>query len=162
MRDGDATGEPVLVLGGGSNLVVADEGFPGTVVHVATSGVRIVADHDGVTVGVAAGEDWDSLVERCVAEGLSGIECLSGIPGLAGATPIQNVGAYGQEVSGTVDRGAGLRPAARHGRHARERRLWLRVPDERVQAQTGGRPGRRGRCARWTRPPRPGGSSCSA
>ena len=102
VRDGDATGEPVLVLGGGSNLVVADEGFPGTVVHVATSGVRIVADHDGVTVGVAAGEDWDSLVERCVAEGLSGLECLSGIPGLAGATPIQNVGAYGQEVSETV------------------------------------------------------------
>ncbi len=104
VRDADAVGEPVLVLGGGSNLVVADEGFPGTVVHVATSGVKIVPDQDGVTVTVtvAAGEDWDSLTERCVAEGLSGIECLSGIPGLAGATPIQNVGAYGQEVSETV------------------------------------------------------------
>ena len=102
VREGDASGEPVLVLGGGSNLVVADEGFPGTVVHIATSGVRIVPGHDGVTVAVAAGEDWDSLVERCVAEGLSGLECLSGIPGLAGATPIQNVGAYGQEVAETV------------------------------------------------------------
>ena len=103
VRDADATGEPVLVLGGGSNLVVADEGFPGTVVHVATSGVKIVpGDDGGVTMAVAAGEDWDRIVERCVAEGLSGIECLSGIPGLAGATPIQNVGAYGQEVSETV------------------------------------------------------------
>jgi UDP-N-acetylmuramate dehydrogenase len=106
VRDADAAGEPVLVLGGGSNLVVADEGFPGTVVHVATGGVSIVSDDDdgggGVAVAVAAGEDWDALVERCVAEGLSGIECLSGIPGLAGATPIQNVGAYGQEVSETV------------------------------------------------------------
>ena len=102
VRDADATGEPVLVLGGGSNLVVADEGFPGTVVHVATSGVSVTGDGDGVLVAVAAGEDWDRLTERCVAEGLSGIECLSGIPGLAGATPIQNVGAYGQEVSETV------------------------------------------------------------
>jgi UDP-N-acetylmuramate dehydrogenase len=102
VRDADATGEPVLVLGGGSNLVVADEGFPGTVVHVATGGVSIAGDGDGVTVEVAAGEDWDSLAERCVAEGLSGVECLSGIPGLAGATPIQNVGAYGQEVSEIV------------------------------------------------------------
>jgi UDP-N-acetylmuramate dehydrogenase len=104
VRDADATGEPVLVLGGGSNLVVADDGFPGTVVHVATSGVAVAGDGDGdgVLVAVAAGEDWDRLAERCVAEGLSGIECLSGIPGLAGATPIQNVGAYGQEVSETV------------------------------------------------------------
>jgi UDP-N-acetylmuramate dehydrogenase len=121
VRDADRTGEPVLVLGGGSNLVVADEGFPGTVVHVATRGVRITADggrSDGpagdgppgdgtagdaaVTVAVAAGEDWDALVERCVGDGLSGIECLSGIPGLAGATPIQNVGAYGQEVAETI------------------------------------------------------------
>jgi UDP-N-acetylmuramate dehydrogenase len=104
VRDADADGEPVLVLGGGSNLVVADEGFPGTVVHLATSGVQITGGHDGVTVAVAAGEDWDSLVERCVAEGLSGVECLAGIPGLAGATPIQNVGAYGQEVAETVTR----------------------------------------------------------
>jgi UDP-N-acetylmuramate dehydrogenase len=102
VREADADGEPVLVLGGGSNLVVADEGFPGTVVHVATRGVQIGDDRDGVAVAVAAGEDWDSLVQRCVAEGLSGLECLSGIPGRAGATPIQNVGAYGQEVAETI------------------------------------------------------------
>jgi UDP-N-acetylmuramate dehydrogenase len=102
VREADAEGEPVLVLGGGSNLVVADEGFPGTVVHVATRGVQIGDDRDGVAVAAAAGEDWDSLVQRCVAEGLSGLECLSGIPGLAGATPIQNVGAYGQEVAETI------------------------------------------------------------
>jgi UDP-N-acetylmuramate dehydrogenase len=102
VREADAEGEPVLVLGGGSNLVVADEGFPGTVVHVATRGVQIGDDRDGVAVAAAAGEDWDSLVQRCVAEGLSGLECLSGIPGRAGATPIQNVGAYGQEVAETI------------------------------------------------------------
>jgi UDP-N-acetylmuramate dehydrogenase len=102
VRDADRDGEPVLVLGGGSNLVVADEGFPGTVVHLATSGVRITTDDGAMAVAVAAGEDWDRLVGRCVAEGLSGIECLSGIPGLAGATPIQNVGAYGQEVAETI------------------------------------------------------------
>jgi UDP-N-acetylmuramate dehydrogenase len=104
VRDADAVGEPVLVLGGGSNLVVADEGFPGTVVHLVTKGVRITAPagDDGAEVVVAAGEDWDALVERAVTEELSGIECLSGIPGLAGATPIQNVGAYGQEVAETL------------------------------------------------------------
>ena len=102
VREADRDGEPLLVLGGGSNLVVADDGFPGTVLHLATSGVSIAAGRDRVTLDVAAGEDWDPLVERCVAEGLSGIECLSGIPGLAGATPIQNVGAYGQEVAETV------------------------------------------------------------
>jgi UDP-N-acetylmuramate dehydrogenase len=96
----DARGEPVLILGGGSNLVVADEGFDGTVIQVATEGVTL----DGApgTVTVAAGEDWDAVVARTVAEGLSGLECLSGIPGLAGATPIQNVGAYGAEVSETI------------------------------------------------------------
>jgi UDP-N-acetylmuramate dehydrogenase len=103
VRDADAAGDPLLVLGGGSNLVVPDEGFPGTVVHIATTGVTITpAGRDGVAMAVAAGEDWDALVERCVSEGLSGLECLSGIPGLAGATPIQNVGAYGQEVSETI------------------------------------------------------------
>ena len=89
---------PVLILGGGSNLVVADEGFPGTVIQVATRGLAI----DGDTVTVAAGEHWDSVVERTLAAGLPGLECLSGIPGLAGATPIQNVGAYGSEVSDTI------------------------------------------------------------
>jgi UDP-N-acetylmuramate dehydrogenase len=98
VRAADSRGEPALILGGGSNLVVADEGFDGTVVQVATSGVR----RDGDRVTVAAGEDWDAVVAWTVAAGLAGLECLSGIPGLAGATPIQNVGAYGQEVAETI------------------------------------------------------------
>ncbi len=98
----DERGEPLLVLGGGSNLVVADEGFPGTVVHVATRGIRHEPDGDRVLLTVAAGEDWDTVVAGAVADGLAGLECLSGIPGLAGATPIQNVGAYGQEVAQTL------------------------------------------------------------
>jgi UDP-N-acetylmuramate dehydrogenase len=93
-----AADEPLLVLAGGSNLVVADAGFPGTVVHITSRGVRA----RGNVLEVAAGEPWDPLVERCVAAGLAGFECLSGIPGSVGATPIQNVGAYGQEVSGTI------------------------------------------------------------
>jgi UDP-N-acetylmuramate dehydrogenase len=104
VRAADERGEPLLVLGGGSNLVVADEGFPGTVVRVATGGVshRIAGHGAGqgpVELTVAAGEDWDAVVAGCVGEGLAGMECLSGIPGRAGATPIQNVGAYGQEVA---------------------------------------------------------------
>ena len=90
---------PALVLAGGSNVVIADEGVPGTVVLVRTHGVELV---DGLLV-VQAGEPWDAVVERCVAEGLQGFECLSGIPGSTGATPIQNVGAYGQDVSETVE-----------------------------------------------------------
>jgi len=115
----DTAGEPVLILGGGSNLVVADEGFDGTVVYVATRGIEIRRRRHSTAGGatavlrVQAGEDWDALVARCVAEGLAGVECLAGIPGLAGATPIQNVGAYGQEVAETIttvrafDRAAG-------------------------------------------------------
>jgi UDP-N-acetylmuramate dehydrogenase len=102
IRAADRRGEPVLVLGGGSNIVVADAGFPGLVLRITTSGIAAVPDGDRVAVSVAAGQDWDSVVGWCVRAGLSGIECLSGIPGLAGATPIQNVGAYGQEVAGTI------------------------------------------------------------
>ncbi len=103
--DSDAAGEPVLVLGGGSNLVVADEGVDGVVVDVATRGVRVESDAcGGAMVTVAAGESWEDLVARAVAEQWVGIEALSGIPGLVGATPIQNVGAYGQEVAETVAR----------------------------------------------------------
>jgi UDP-N-acetylmuramate dehydrogenase len=98
VRAVDAAGEPLLVLAGGSNVVVADAGFPGTVVRIASRGVRA----DGARLEVAAGEQWDPLVARCVAGGLAGVECLSGIPGSVGATPIQNVGAYGQEVSETI------------------------------------------------------------
>ena len=104
VRAADHRGEPVLVLGSGSNLVIADEGFDGTVVRVGTRGISEVGGGpDGpATVRVAAGEDWDGVVRWAIARGLSGLECLSGIPGLAGATPIQNVGAYGQEVSATI------------------------------------------------------------
>ncbi|MGH3368382.1 MAG: UDP-N-acetylmuramate dehydrogenase [Nocardioidaceae bacterium] len=105
VRAADAAGEPLLLLAGGSNLVVADEGFPGRVVHVRTRGV--VADQDGcsgATVTVAAGEGWDAFVARAVDEGWVGVEALSGIPGSVGATPIQNVGAYGQEVAQTIAR----------------------------------------------------------
>jgi UDP-N-acetylmuramate dehydrogenase len=100
VRSADAAGEPVLILGGGSNLVVSDEGFDGTVIQVATRGVS--RDGGPGVLTVAAGEDWDAVVARSVAEGLAGLECLSGIPGLTGATPIQNVGAYGQEVAETI------------------------------------------------------------
>jgi UDP-N-acetylmuramate dehydrogenase len=103
VRAADERAEPMLILGGGSNLVIADEGFPGTVIHVVTTGIRRDgADGQAVAVTVAAGEDWDAVVASCVAEGLAGLECLSGIPGRAGATPIQNVGAYGQEVAETI------------------------------------------------------------
>jgi UDP-N-acetylmuramate dehydrogenase len=98
----EASGRPVLVLGGGSNVVVQDEGFPGTVVRIGIKGLTFDYEDGGVVARVGAGEDWCAFVERCVAEGLSGTECLSGIPGLVGATPVQNVGAYGQEVSDTV------------------------------------------------------------
>jgi UDP-N-acetylmuramate dehydrogenase len=98
----DADGEPVLVLGGGSNLVISDAGFPGVVVRAALGGARFAASDGAVDVTAAAGQDWDELVQQCLAAGLSGIECLSGIPGSAGATPIQNVGAYGQEVAETI------------------------------------------------------------
>jgi UDP-N-acetylmuramate dehydrogenase len=94
VRAADAEGEPLLIVAGGSNLVVADAGFPGTVLRIASRGI------DGGTV--AAGESWDPFVARCVAAGLAGVECLSGIPGSVGATPIQNVGAYGQEVADVV------------------------------------------------------------
>lgn len=94
-------GLPLFVLGGGSNLVVADEGFDGLVVHLDLRGVT--EDDDGL-VTAAAGEEWDALVARTVARGWAGLECLSGIPGRVGATPIQNVGAYGQDVSETIAR----------------------------------------------------------
>ncbi len=90
---------PVLVLGGGSNLLFADAGFDGLVVRVASRGVEPRSRGDRVELTVAAGEPWDALVRRAVAEGWAGIECLVGIPGAVGAAPIQNIGAYGQEVA---------------------------------------------------------------
>jgi UDP-N-acetylmuramate dehydrogenase len=101
----DAAEESITILGGGSNVVVSDEGLPGTVVLVRTRGIDVSMDAcAGAWVTVAAGEPWDDLVARAVAEEWSGIEALSGIPGLSGATPIQNVGAYGQEVADTIAR----------------------------------------------------------
>ena len=103
VSEADAAGTPVLVLGGGSNLVVGDGGFAGRVVAVRTRGVAADADAcGGAVVRVAAGESWDDLVARACQEGWIGIEALAGIPGLVGSTPIQNVGAYGQEVAETI------------------------------------------------------------
>ena len=104
IREVDDADEPLLVVAGGSNLVISDEGFAGSVVRIATGGITVESadSRGGVTIRVAAGEVWDDVVARAVAEGWSGIEALSGIPGSAGATPIQNVGAYGQEVAQTI------------------------------------------------------------
>ena len=113
VREADAAGTPVLIVGGGSNLVVADDGFDGRVVEVATTGVHVDTDAceadtlaacGGVVLTVAAGEGWDALVDRAVRSGWAGVEALSGIPGAVGSTPIQNVGAYGQEVAQTIAR----------------------------------------------------------
>jgi UDP-N-acetylmuramate dehydrogenase len=102
VREVETNGQPLLVMAGGSNLVVADEGFAGTVVRVASRGVARNERDGRVELEVAAGEVWDEVVAGAVADGLAGIECLSGIPGATGATPIQNVGAYGQEVAETI------------------------------------------------------------
>lgn len=98
LRWATAEGHPAALLGGGSNVVVGDGGFPGLVVRVATRGIEVDRSCDEVLLTAAAGEPWDKVVTMAVAEGWAGIECLSGIPGTTGATPIQNVGAYGQEV----------------------------------------------------------------
>ena len=112
----DAAGEPVLVLGGGSNIVVPDEGFDGLVVVTANRGIEVRRNGDTATVTSAAGEPWDPFVARMVGEELAGVEALSGIPGTVGSTPIQNVGAYGQEVAETV------RTVEVYDRRQRERR----------------------------------------
>jgi UDP-N-acetylmuramate dehydrogenase len=103
VRTATAAGVPLLILAGGSNVVIGDAGFPGIVMLLRTRGFRVVdRDANNVVVRAAAGEPWDALVAATVANGWSGLECLSGIPGSAGATPIQNVGAYGQEVAHTI------------------------------------------------------------
>lgn len=89
---------PLFVLGGGSNLLVSDEGFPGVVLHIALKGIEQAGD----VFHAAAGEDWDSFVSLAIERGYGGLECLAGIPGTVGGTPVQNVGAYGQEVSGVI------------------------------------------------------------
>jgi UDP-N-acetylmuramate dehydrogenase len=105
VRAADLGADPLLLIGGGSNLVISDDGFPGTVIHVNTRGIGYAEAGDGaIDVTVAAGEDWDGVVAATAGEGLAGLESLSGIPGRAGATPIQNVGAYGREVAEVITR----------------------------------------------------------
>jgi UDP-N-acetylmuramate dehydrogenase len=96
-------GVPLWVLGGGSNVVIADSGFDGLVLHVAVAGMDTGEAGETLSVDAGAGERWDTLVARLVNDGWAGVECLSGIPGTVGGTPIQNVGAYGQEVAATVE-----------------------------------------------------------
>lgn len=103
VTEADRAGEPLLIIGGGSNLLISDDGFPGTVIKIATRGRDAdVSSCSGATITLAAGEPWDDFVAESVVEGWSGLEALSGIPGLVGATPIQNVGAYGAEISQTL------------------------------------------------------------
>lgn len=102
VRTAAASGEPLLVLGAGSNVVLPDAGFDGTVMQVAVHGLAGEPAGERVLLTAAAGEDWDALVARCVADRLVGVEALAGIPGLVGASPVQNIGAYGQEVAQTV------------------------------------------------------------
>lgn len=141
VRRADDTGTPLLVLAGGSNVVVGDDGVDGTVVRVETTGVAVADEMcGGAMVTVAAGEPWDPFVALAVERGWVGLEALSGIPGSVGATPIQNVGAYGQEVADTVasvrcwDRLAGRQrtyPAAECGFGYRTSRF-KREPDRHV------------------------------
>lgn len=104
VRSADAAGEQVLIISGGSNLLISDDGFPGTVIRIASEGFTVNAEDScgGVSVVVQAGHNWDALVEHAVRHAWSGIEALSGIPGSTGATPVQNVGAYGADVSQTI------------------------------------------------------------
>ena len=93
---------PLFILGGGSNVLVSDQGWPGLVLQIGISGIDHNHERSTIRLIVGAGEDWDALVSFCVTRHLSGVECMSGIPGSVGATPVQNVGAYGQEVSQTI------------------------------------------------------------
>jgi UDP-N-acetylmuramate dehydrogenase len=104
VRTADSAGEPLLIIAGGSNLLVSDDGYPGTVLKIASEGLEVNSADTcgGVSVRVQAGHSWDALVDHAVHHAWSGIEALSGIPGSTGATPVQNVGAYGQDVSQTV------------------------------------------------------------
>jgi len=95
---------PVFLLGGGSNIVVSDKGFPGLVLRIALRGIEFRDESESRRIyRVAAGEPWDGFVQRAISDDCAGIECLAGIPGTVGGTPVQNVGAYGQEVSETID-----------------------------------------------------------
>jgi UDP-N-acetylmuramate dehydrogenase len=102
VSEAQSHGWPLFVLGSGSNLVISDAGWPGLVLKIALTGIHEQSHGDRIRFDVGAGEDWDSFVAQVVARNCGGIECLSGIPGTVGGTPVQNVGAYGQEVSETI------------------------------------------------------------
>jgi UDP-N-acetylmuramate dehydrogenase len=139
LADARRRGEPLVVLGGGSNVVVADAGFPGTVLQPALLGRRLERRGEQQLVTVGAGEPWSAVVDWAVAEGLAGIECLAGIPGWVGGAPVQNIGAYGQEVAGTivsvqvVDRGDGQQPP--RVRELAPAELGLRYRDSRLRRE---------------------------
>lgn len=100
-----ARGVPLFVLGGGSNLLVADAGFDGLVLHIRLRGIAVIEDSNaGRLYRAAAGESWDEFVTHAISENCAGVECLAGIPGTMGGTPVQNVGAYGQEVASVIER----------------------------------------------------------
>lgn len=100
----DAAGEPLLILGGGSNIVAPDEGFPGTVLLLRNRGIEVLReDAEAVQLRVSAGEPWDGFVALAVDAGWAGVEAMSGIPGMVGAAPIQNIGAYGQDVARVIE-----------------------------------------------------------
>jgi UDP-N-acetylmuramate dehydrogenase len=104
VREVWAHGDDWLLIGGGSNMVISDDGYDGTVIHIATRGIQVISqDETSLRIRVQAGEPWDALVARLVARGWAGMEALSGIPGSVGASPIQNIGAYGQEVASTLE-----------------------------------------------------------
>lgn len=104
VRDVWQRGDEWLLIGGGSNMVISDEGFDGTVIHIATRGIQLVSQTEtSLSLRVQAGESWDGLVAKLVSRGWAGLEALSGIPGSVGAAPIQNIGAYGQEVASVLD-----------------------------------------------------------
>jgi UDP-N-acetylmuramate dehydrogenase len=137
VRAADDAGRPLLVLGGGSNLVAPDDGWPGDVVAVRTRGLRFRSTTRAVEVEVQAGEVWDDLVAATVAEGLAGMEALAGIPGSTGATPVQNVGAYGQEVAQTITAVRVYDRAARRQRVLRPADLGFAYRDSRLKQQPG-------------------------
>ena len=137
VRAADDARRPLLVLGGGSNLVAPDDGWPGDVVAVRTRGLRFRSTTRAVEVEVQAGEVWDDLVAATVGEGLAGMEALAGIPGSTGATPVQNVGAYGQEVAQTITAVRAYDRAARRQRVLRPADLGFAYRDSRLKQQPG-------------------------
>ena len=141
VRSADAAGEPLLIIGGGSNLLISDDGFPGTVLKIASEGFTVSAEDScgGVSVVVQAGHNWDALVEHAVLHAWSGIEALSGIPGATGATPVQNVGAYGVRRLPDHRRGPHLGPGTQRREDLHQLGAEVRLPGFDPQADHGQR-----------------------